>query len=112
MEAIEMTFKELKKKIKEEQKKLAQSIKLGKPLRKPSVYNQADGDELTAYRDLYWNRRDYRHNHIAYCQMFNSTPYALIEQPRDNNLPDKTQLFTITKKWEAGIDEETIRDCA
>jgi len=107
-----MTYKELKNKIKEEQKILAQAIKLGKPLRKPSVYNQADEDSLIAYSDLYWNRRDYRHNHIAYCQMFNKTAYALIEQPRDNNLPDKTQLFTTTKKWEAEIDEEIIRDCA
>ena len=107
-----MTFKELKKKIKEEQKELAQSIKLGKPLRKPSVYDKADGDSIDAYHDMCWNRREYRHTHIAYCQFFNNTPYALIEQPRDNNLPDKTQVFVTTKKWEAEIDEETIRDCA
>ena len=54
----------------------------------------------------------YRHRHIIYCQMFNNTPYALIEQPRDENKPSSYHLNDIKKRWEAELDEETIRDCA
>jgi len=107
-----MTFKELKNKIKEEQKELAQSIKLGKPLRKPKIYNQSDSGLKAIYDDLFWNRVNYRHRHIIYCQMFNNTPYALIEQPRDENKPSSSRLDRIKKEWEAEIDEEAIRNCA
>jgi len=107
-----MTFKELKNKIKEEQKELAQSIKLGKPLRKPKIYNQADSGLKAIYDDLFWNRINYRHTHIAYCQFFNNTPYALIEQPRDENKPTSHKLDSLKKKWGAEIDEEIIRNCA
>lgn len=108
-----MTFKELKNRIKEEQKLIAQDIRLGKPLRKPSNYNQADEDAIYAYKDLDWNREQYRHRHIAYCQMFNNTPYALIEQPRDGNKPSSHELNRIKETWQDELDdEETIRNCA
>jgi len=107
-----MTYKELKHKIKEEQKVLAQSIKLGKPLRKPKNWEGASSEQKRAGKDLDWNRIMYRHRHIIYCQMFNNTPYALIEQPRDENKPSSYHLNDIKKRWEAELDEETIRDCA
>jgi len=106
-----MTFKELKLKTKEEQKYLAQQIRLGKPLRKPRIYDQASGDEIDAYHDLNWNRDYYRHTHIAYCQFFNNTPYALIEQPKDENKPSSHEIKRITQEWEAELDE-ALRDCA
>ena len=104
-----MTFKELKNKIKEEQKELAQDIKNGKTGRKPK--NRSD-ENMDDYSDLDWNRSNYRHNHIVYCQLFNNTPYALIEQPRDDNKPMTHRLDKIKQEWEAEIDEEALRDCA
>jgi len=104
-----MTFKELKKKIKEEQKHLALLITNGKSGRKPkhrSSKNTAD------YDSLFRNQWDYRHRHITYCQMFNNTPYELIEQPRDGNKPFSNSLDRIKKEWEGLLDEETLRDCA
>ena len=59
-----MTFIELKNKIKEEQKYLAHQIKIGKPLRKPRIYEQADADAIAAYHELEWNQKEFRHTHI------------------------------------------------
>lgn len=103
-----MTYKELKNKIKEEQKDLAQKIRLGKTGRKPK--NRSD-ENYSEWQKLEWNQRDYRHNHIIYCNMFNRTPYELIEQPRDENRPKSWKLDNIRKKWEAELDE-ALRNCA
>lgn len=103
-----MTYKELKHKIKEEQKSLALKIRNGKTGRKPSRRNF---DNQTDYDSLEWNQSDYRHRHIVYCNMFNKTPYELIEQPRDDNRPSSYQLEKIQKGWEAELDE-ALRDCA
>jgi len=103
-----MTFKELKKKIKEEQKTLAQSITNGKTGRKPKNRNDknyGDWDNLT------WNGHEYRHKHIMYCQFFNNTSYASIERPRDGNKPSSYMLNSIKTEWEGMLDE-VIRDCA
>ena len=97
-----MTFKELKLKIKEEQKTLAQRITNGKVGRKPknrSAKNSADYDKL------FGNQWNYRHKHIIYCQMFNNTPYGLIEQPRNGNKPYSYLLDKIKKEWESLLDE-------
>ena len=107
-----MTYKELKHTIKEEQKVLAQSITTGKPLRKPKNWENANSDQKRAGKDLEWNQKIYRHRHIIYCQMFNNTPYEKIEQPREGNKPSSWHLNDIRKKWEAELDEETIRNCA
>jgi hypothetical protein len=84
-----MTFKELKNKIKEEQKTLAQEIKEYKAERKSSPYGYVAG--------LYERQRDYRYTHIAYCEFFNNTPYEKIEKPRDDNRP--------SRRW---IDDDKI----
>lgn len=97
-----MTYKELKLKIKKEQKDLAQSIRNGKTGRKPK--NRC-GDNLKDYNKLFWNMIDYRHIHIAYCEFFNNTPYGMIEQPREENKPDKTRVKNIKSGWESLIDE-------
>jgi len=106
-----MTFKELKNKIKEEQKTLAHQIKIGKPLRKPRIYQEADADAITASHNLEWNQKEYRHIHIMYCQFFNNTPYTSIEQPRDGNKPSSYMLNSIKTEWE-GLLDEALRDCA
>ena len=105
-----MTYKELKHKIKEEQKVLAQKIKTCKPLRKPSIWEAASDETKKLCR---WNdySREYRHRHIIYCHMFNNTPYDAIEQPRDDNRPSTHLLDKIRKDWEGELDE-ALRDCA
>lgn len=109
-----MTRKELKQKIKEEQKTLAQNIKRCRPLRKPHLFQAASlkmQQQCLSWKVQSWSW-EYRHNHIAYCQMFNNTPYALIEQPRDNNRPSSRLLDKIRNEWESKLDEEVIRNCA
>ena len=103
-----MTYKDLKNKIKEEQKQLALKIRNGKTGRKPK--NQSD-DNLKDWYDLEYNQRQYRHRHIIYCHMFNNTPYERIEQPRDDNSPSSYLLEQVRKEWEAQLDED-VRDCA
>jgi hypothetical protein len=100
-----MTYKELKLKIKQEQKALARAIKIGKSARKPDNRNE---ENEGFYEALYWNRISYRYNHIVYCNMFNRTPYEKIEQPRDNNKPMKHRLDKIRKEWESLLDEQII----
>lgn len=66
-----MTFKQLKKQIKEEQKITATEIRELKSKRKEVPCGYVSG--------LDRKRFDYRHKHIAYCQFFNKTPYGMIE---------------------------------
>jgi len=103
-----MTYKELKNRIKEEQKSLAQAIRNGKTGRKPK--NRCS-DNMADWNTLESNQHTYRHQHIVYCHMFNGTPYGLIEQPRDNNKPSKYYLEKLQKQWESELDE-ALRDCA
>ncbi len=89
-----MIYKDLKYRIKQEQKTLTQSIRNGKTGRKPinrcskntSIYDQLENRQI-----------DYRHQHIIYCNMFNNTPYTAIEQPRDNN-PQVLIILTKSEK--------------
>jgi len=103
-----MTFKELKNKIKEEQKTLAQNIRNGKSGRKPD--NRGD-DNLKDYKNLDWNRDHYRHTHVAYCLFFNNTPYEKIENPREENSPRSSTIESLKEKWSGEIDE-ALRNCA
>ena len=107
-----MTKKELKQKIKEEQKTLAQNIKRCRPLRKPHLFEKASLKLQQECRNGWKWSWEYRHRHIIYCHMFNNTPYELIEQPRDNNRPNSSLLDKIRNDWESKVDEEAIRDCA
>lgn len=106
-----MTYKELKNKIKEEQKELAHKIRLCKPLRKPSIKAEASQEtrSLCRYNEYSW---EYRHRHIVYCQLFNNTPYEKIESKvGDDNAPSQVMLDKLTIEWKAKIDE-IVRDCA
>jgi len=100
-----MTYKELKQQIKEEQKALAWAIKKGKSARKPKNRNNGN---TGFYEALYWNRINYRYKHIAYCNMFNRTPYEKIEQPREGNKINKNRLDKIKQDWESLLDEQII----
>lgn len=116
-----MNFKDLKNKIKEQQKQLAQKISRGKHLRKPKNRTSPTKEDLFNY---YWRYdgesyysgyegfcEEYRHKHILYCNMFNNTPYEKIEQPRDDNRPNSYLLEKYRKEWEAELDE-VVHNCA
>ena len=98
-----MTYKELKHKIKEEQKSLAQKIKEKKSKRKESQYGYVHG--------LDYDRDQFRHIHIAYCQFFNKTPYGMIEQTCHED-PRKSTIESYMTNWENQIDDEVVCDCA
>ncbi len=98
-----MTYKELKYKIKEEQKSLAQKIKEQKNKR---IY-VPDG----YVSGLDYNRDQFRHIHIAYCQFFNKTPYGMIEQTCHED-PRKSSIKSYMTNWESQIDDEVVCDCA
>ena len=116
-----MTYKDLKNKIKEEQKALALDIRRGKFLRKPINRTDVTEDD----KDLYYSSWDddfsnwkveslsdeYRHKHIAYCTFFNNTPYDLIESPRDDNKADSRAIQSYMDEWEGQLDE-ALRHCA
>jgi hypothetical protein len=97
-----MNFKDLKHKIKEEQKQLAQTIRNLKSKRKEVAFGYVDG--------LDYKRDDYRHIHIAYCQFFNKTPYGMIEQTCHTD-PRSFSIERCIKAWESELDED-VRDCA
>jgi hypothetical protein len=97
-----MTFKELKNKIKEEQKTLAQKIKEQKGKRKGSPDGYVQG--------LEYDRFQYRHIHIAYCTFFNNTPYDMIEQNCHED-PSEKRIDSLKEDWSGKIDE-ALRDCA
>jgi hypothetical protein len=97
--------KQLKLKIKEEQKIRASSIKLLKLARKPSVYalDPTMYDKLGSLDRL---RYDYRHIHIAYCTYFNNTAYEDIERTCDE-MPSDNYLLKLKVEWNSYIRENT-----
>lgn len=97
-----MTFKELKNKIKEEQKALAQKIREQKSKRKSMPSGYVEG--------LLRSQYTYRHIHIVYCTFFNNTPYEKIES-KCHEKPSSSYLDSIKKRWESQIDE-ALRNCA
>ena len=121
-EEIEMTYKDLKNKIKEEQKTLAQQIRRGKDLRKPCNRTDVAEEDRALYYSAYgdsdgfanWKIEgltdDYRHKHIAYCMFFFNTPYDLIES-NCNEGPDFDTVDSYKNEWEGKLDE-ALRDCA
>jgi len=96
-----MTFKELKKQIKEEQKQLASEIRASKSKRKEVPDGYVSG--------LDYDRDQYRHKHIAYCQFFNQTPYSMIERECHVE-PRKSAIKSYMTTWESSIDKEEVSD--
>ena len=112
------TFKELKNRIKEQQKEIAANITRGKLFRKPSnQINMTDDDRKkfcwkNSYRNTYefdisridYLSRDFRSRHIAYCIFFNKTPYDKIESKvHDRNRPNLDMVQKYIKEWESEI---------
>ena len=73
-----------------EQKKLAQEIRKLKSQRKES--------DCGYVRNLEMYRDDYRHHHIAYCELRGRTREQ-IEIPRKGNEPNNGYVDTIKEKW-------------
>ena len=101
-----MTFKETKQKIKNELTIIAEQIKRGKAVRKPHIYEEAGESDRNANGKLFMNRIDFRHIHIAYCEFFNRTPRAMIEIPRENNMPNSNKIDSFKKAWDLMIEVE------
>lgn len=99
-----MKPKELKLKIKEQQKQLAKDIRIGKFARKPK---NRTADNRKYYEERYWNSVNFRHTHIAYCEFFNKTPYERIESnPRNTGYPfSRTKIDNLKSKWKEIINE-------
>lgn len=97
-----MKFKELKNKIKEEQKKLARKIKSLKAKRKVTPYGYVSGLDDERFK--------YRHKHVAYCQFFNNTPYEKIE-PNTHGGLYKNTINKYYRKWNNELEED-VRNCA
>lgn len=68
-------------------------------------------DELSnTLWNLYKLRYEFRHNHIAYCEVRGKTRKQ-IEIPREDNQPNETQITEIKEKITGRIREyETIRN--
>lgn len=98
-------FKQLKLKIKAEQKEKASAIRLLKLARKPSVYAK-DPDMYNKLGDLDSLRYHYRHIHIAYCTYFNNTKYEDIERTCDE-MPSNNYLIKLKVEWDSNIREAT-----
>jgi hypothetical protein len=50
--------------------------------------------------ELLYMSRDYRHHHIAYCELL-GTPRDRIEQPREDNEPDEDLIDYIKERYKA-----------
>ena len=48
-------------------------------------------------------KHDFRHRHIAYCEL-RGTPRHLIEQPRENNKPNEDKIRQIKIHWHSLIE--------
>ena len=97
-----MTYKELKNKIKEEQKKRAITIRTLKTARKPHIYNS--NPKLFNNLGYLENHQDtYRHTHIQYCMFFNKTEYENIERYTNKYLSEYT-LESLKDKWESELE--------
>ena len=97
------------KQIKEEQKALANNIREQKVAFKNA---QREIGNYSAYskhgmklHNMQW---EYRHKHIAYCQL-HGTPYFMIECPRNDNKPDKRYVREIMEKYEQKAELRAVQ---
>ncbi len=103
-----MTYKELFKQIKEQQKILASRLTELKRSRKQDKRN---GRSLWNIEDDIWHlKNDFRHRHITYCEMRGRTRDQ-IERPREDNPASQSWIDDLKKRWMEQIDED-VRSCA
>ena len=86
-------------KMKEELKQLASDIRNGKRGRKPKFRTD---DVIEDWKDLNWNRYEFRHKHIAYCTIRGRSRQQ-IERPREDNLPDESYIRSLIEEFNEAI---------
>lgn len=80
--------------LKQELKDLAVNIRYGKSKRKPKSRVGLTPEQLDVWRRTERNRYDFRHKHIAYCQLRGRQRYE-IERPAKDNLPNEHYIEEI-----------------
>lgn len=92
---------------KEHQKSLAKRIRQGKIGRKPSLREKYDPDRWGEIqidtRELFWNRRRYRHHHIALCEL-KGKKREEIEVSSEHNRADERYITKIKEEILKEID--------
>lgn len=101
-----MNFKDLKNKIKKEQKERAASIRMLKAARKPHIY-QSNPKMYDSIGDLERHQDNYRHTHIQYCMFFNKTDYEMIERNTNKYLSQHT-LDQLKNNWLDELEVEYV----
>ena len=101
-----MTFKELKNKIKKQQKERAASIRMLKAARKPHIY-ESNPKLYDSLGYLERHQDNYRHTHIQYCMFFNKTDYEKIERNTNKYLSQHT-LDGLKNEWEYKLEVENV----
>jgi len=93
--------------VKEEQKERARRIRNGKRVRKPHLLEQSPefAEDLAA---LVRNRYEYRHWHIARCELCGTAREA-IERPGPYNRPNESYIERIKQRIMEAIDGEDVR---
>ncbi len=99
-------------KIKEEQKKRAKSIRNGKSVRKPHMWEKHPEFHADD-RNLYRNSYEYRHWHIARCEL-KGLKREQIENPANNNLPNNKYIKDLKDQLKEEVTdyEKNVYNCA
>lgn len=97
-----MTRKELFISIRESQKARAKLIRELKHSRKQDVRTRL---LWVIEYDIAKNKKDYRHYHIAYCEL-RGRKREEIEIPKDNNEASESRIEEIKSHWNGLLDED------
>ena len=75
-------------KLKQELKELAKELRYWKSKRKLKERRELGKALWRIESEIDWRRHEFRHKHIAYCQLRGRVRHE-IERPADNNLPNE-----------------------
>jgi len=93
--------------IKIEQKERGLTIR---SLKKQRKGNKTENELSNILWDLYKSRNEFRHTHIAYCEVRGRTREQ-IETPREDNRPNEDKITKIKEEITRRIEEhETLRN--
>jgi len=85
--------------LKTELKGLAKELRYWKSKRKLKELIKLDMMQYQVVSKIAWKRHEFRHRHIAYCQLRGRERYQ-IEVPAENNLPNETYIKEIMAEHE------------
>lgn len=98
-----MTKKQLLREVKEQLKVWAKEIRKHKRSRKQDKRNGRELWEIES--DIYHLKWDFRHHHIAYCEIRGRSREE-IECPRKDNPASQHHIDRLKEKWASEIDED------